>query len=1045
VTEDGRPRRHPDARLHEVAGADDGARFVVERPGRGALELPRGALDAFVWARLDGETTLAEVDAACVEAHGQVHPDLRGLVDALGDLGLLAAEPGPSARLPSGADLLRAARRLARLRVPLPRTSLAGRVAGKALAPLCGRPAALLAALATLAGLALVLARGLPLAGPSGGSLVTWGGSAAVGLLVLLALNALVDLVEAGAQVGAASRSGHAPGRIRLSFDLGIPGIEVETPDALLLAPAQRLGLHAAPLLAAGLVAALAMLALTSGGLAGPSADLAHRLAWVAWLRALVHASPLGPTPMNALLQDLLGVTSARAAAAAALARSFGAGPGDDRGLLVLGLTLAHAVVVVRLGVRLTGGALLPDLVGAASGVDRVALALLLVAVGVPTVLAAAAFVAVALDAALSAALGAARRSTPAEAAGLVGAVGVALGVLALAWPAAPAVALGAVVLADLAFVARRRLVEAGLAAPRASAALAAALLLAACVDLALVVAPRLDVALAAAPGPGALAAGLVGLALLACAEAERARGGGRGGRWMALVGVAAAVAVGAGVSAASTDVRRGAAAGAVVIALVAAWSGLRVARSPRGPRGVGFAALALAALLCALLALADLRASAGARGVVAAGPLAVVVAVVLAGLVAQARAARARPPLPDACRASGGGDEVAALRAGGRYLVEAALAAIEATFGRVVAGATRADLLAVGVRAEGVVVIDDGVAAGATAEVAGARLRAALAALVAGRTSPRFVTRSLVRAVTRVPREGQAALARHVLEPLGLREVLRAIAADVPDEEAAALLRGTPQLAGFDDVALRDVARACGVERVPAGAVVVRQGDDGDVFYVLAAGEAEVSQRDATGAERTVARLARGDGFGEAALLRHEPRAATVTTTTEATLLTLERDLLAGLLRARPALLGELMARQEDVRLVRGAAVFADLSEAETAEVVRRFRLERVKAGATIVREGDKGERFYVVRRGEVEVRREERVAARLAQGDSFGEIALLDDRPRTATVVARGDVELLSLDRDGFKALARGAGSALARRSRARLSLLSARGGDA
>jgi CRP-like cAMP-binding protein len=72
--------------------------------------------------------------------------------------------------------------------------------------------------------------------------------------------------------------------------------------------------------------------------------------------------------------------------------------------------------------------------------------------------------------------------------------------------------------------------------------------------------------------------------------------------------------------------------------------------------------------------------------------------------------------------------------------------------------------------------------------------------------------------------------------------------------------------------------------------------------------------------------------------------------------------------------------------------------------------------AGAWLVREGELGDRFYVVDEGEVEIEIDGRTVRREGPGSSFGEIALLRDVPRTASVRAVSDVRLLALERDVF-----------------------------
>ena len=97
--------------------------------------------------------------------------------------------------------------------------------------------------------------------------------------------------------------------------------------------------------------------------------------------------------------------------------------------------------------------------------------------------------------------------------------------------------------------------------------------------------------------------------------------------------------------------------------------------------------------------------------------------------------------------------------------------------------------------------------------------------------------------------------------------------------------------------------------------------------------------------------------------------------------------------------------------------------------QLAARLTPVHASAGEEIIRVGDHGDRFYVVDKGEVEILVDGEPPRREGAGSYFGEIALLRDVPRTATVRAATDVELFALDRDDFLPAVTGhAGSAQA-----------------
>jgi CRP-like cAMP-binding protein len=131
-------------------------------------------------------------------------------------------------------------------------------------------------------------------------------------------------------------------------------------------------------------------------------------------------------------------------------------------------------------------------------------------------------------------------------------------------------------------------------------------------------------------------------------------------------------------------------------------------------------------------------------------------------------------------------------------------------------------------------------------------------------------------------------------------------------------------------------------------------------------------------------------------------------------------------------ASLARLDARPADPRrleLLQAIPIFSPLSPPVLERLAARLTPVHAAEGEEIVRAGDHGDRFYVVDDGAVEVVLDGRPPKREAAGSYFGEIALLRDVPRTATVRAATDVDLYALDRDDFLPAVTGhAGSAQA-----------------
>ena len=128
------------------------------------------------------------------------------------------------------------------------------------------------------------------------------------------------------------------------------------------------------------------------------------------------------------------------------------------------------------------------------------------------------------------------------------------------------------------------------------------------------------------------------------------------------------------------------------------------------------------------------------------------------------------------------------------------------------------------------------------------------------------------------------------------------------PPDAARERLARVPILAGLPPARLETAMARATVLRVPAGEVVIRQGDPADLFYVIAEGSVEVSQRDRSDVARTLRQMGPDEVFGEIGLLSGTPRTATVTALVPTTLLALGRADFLELVGSGPGLTSRLL-----------------------------------------------------------------------------------------------------------------------------------------
>jgi CRP-like cAMP-binding protein/Zn-dependent protease len=233
---------------------------------------------------------------------------------------------------------------------------------------------------------------------------------------------------------------------------------------------------------------------------------------------------------------------------------------------------------------------------------------------------------------------------------------------------------------------------------------------------------------------------------------------------------------------------------------------------------------------------------------------------------------------------------------------------------------------------------------------------------------------------------------------------------------EAAEMIDALPLFEDVPEDALSELAGRVRLRTLSPGQPVVRQGDRPEAFFVVRRGHLQVVEENPDdGTERVLNTLARGDSFGELALVRTEPRSATVRAIDEAEAFEVDKgtfeQLLADMAHV-PSFAPTLQAAAE----LRDLPSFAHVQPDQLAELLEHGGWVNVAPGEVIIEEGAVGEDFYAVRSGQVEVLRDGAVVDIMGPGSYFGEVALLMDVPRTATIRARTPVRAFRLDREGF-----------------------------
>ncbi|KAM3128696.1 cAMP-dependent protein kinase type I-alpha regulatory subunit [Paramecium bursaria] len=224
---------------------------------------------------------------------------------------------------------------------------------------------------------------------------------------------------------------------------------------------------------------------------------------------------------------------------------------------------------------------------------------------------------------------------------------------------------------------------------------------------------------------------------------------------------------------------------------------------------------------------------------------------------------------------------------------------------------------------------------------------------------------------------------------------------------------------ASLDEHELRIVINAMEVIQVAKGTQIIKQGDDGDNLYVVDQGQLDCSKLK-NGIQQFLKTYQPGESFGELALLYNAPRAATIIANVDCVLFQLDRLTFNHIVKdaafQKRGRYEEFLARVD---------ILQELDPYSRLQIADALRSKSYHPGDYIVKEGDEGSCFYLLEQGEaiatkiLNQSQPPQVVYQYKAGDYFGEIALLRNSPRAASVIAQSAVTVVYLNRNSFKRL--------------------------
>jgi len=252
--------------------------------------------------------------------------------------------------------------------------------------------------------------------------------------------------------------------------------------------------------------------------------------------------------------------------------------------------------------------------------------------------------------------------------------------------------------------------------------------------------------------------------------------------------------------------------------------------------------------------------------------------------------------------------------------------------------------------------------------------------------------------------------------------------------------LKEIPLLSNLSEAELLALAGGFNLRSYNKGDYVMRAGETGDEFYFIDEGTADVLMVKEDGAETKIASLRNADYFGEQSLLTDSVRSASIRASSDLQVFVLNRQQFQALTTKSEVLFAQRRAVvAEDVEedkvpeaseydddtfnFIKGSIktnmLFKDSEENLLNKIVPYFQQATFAAGEVIIAEGElNATKFFCIQQGECQVStKKDGDIVKLSTGKTFGELALLYNAPRNATVKAVGEVSVFVMERSAYR----------------------------